>query len=148
MKYEGIAGESSVQGKEGYMELLSCTWGASRSDAASSSGLSGKKVAAVSDVSISRAVDSASAMLFNEALAGNFSRTVKIAFSQTGTSGPQDFMELELTNCGISSYQVSSGGNGAMEAMTLSFRQIQMTSHKVGDDLNATPNTAQYSLDN
>ncbi len=142
MKYEGIDGESEVRGRTGYMELNSFSWGLSRATATARGDSRGDAEFVAQDVVVTRAQDSISALLIQEAAVGDFERTVDIEFVRTGPNNkPIVYFKATLRQAGLASYQVASGGDTPTESMTIRYNSVQIASHKTGNDLNAVPNT-------
>jgi type VI secretion system secreted protein Hcp len=147
MKYEGIDGESMVRGKKGWMELSSYAWGLSRATAAAKGQVRGDAQFSVNEITVTRVADSLSALLVQEAALGKFDRKVEIAFIRTGANRkPSVFLSVTLREAGLSSYNMTSGGDTPTESMSLSFNMIEVQSHKTEDDLTSVPNTAALDI--
>ena len=71
-------------------------------------------------------MDASSPLIFTEACVGK-SQTITIHLCKTGEEELETYMEYELTNCMISGYSVSSGGDRPTESISLSFTQMIMT---------------------
>jgi type VI protein secretion system component Hcp len=147
MKYEGINGESELRGKAGYLELTGLSWGVTRSNISGKAASRGEVEPRVDEVVVTRMLDSASANVLKEALVGDFGSKVEIHFTRTG---PQNrivsYAIYEMENCGVSAYNIESGGDIPQERLRLSFTKIQFKSYKVTDDINAVPDTVLYDL--
>jgi type VI secretion system secreted protein Hcp len=78
----------------------------------------------ISEVTISKLMDVASAKLFQEACVGK-SKAVKIDLVKTGEK-LENYLEYTLTDCLISGYSVSSGGDKPSESLSLNFTKIEM----------------------
>ena len=146
MKYEGITGESLLNGREGYLEVESLAWAASRSMTAVKAGTRGDADCKVEELIVTRKMDSSSAALLKEALIGRFDRKVEIQLLRTGTSKMRAYAIYELENCGISQHATESSGEIPMERLHLNFTKVLFKSFKVDDDINAVPDTAYYDL--
>ncbi len=146
MKYPSITGESELNGKVGFLILGSMAWGVARSSAAVNSGARGDADCRVEEISISRQMDSVSAMLLSEALLGRFDRKVEIHLARTGPNRLLTYASYELEGCGIISYNMETGGDVPVERMRLNFTRILFNSYKIDDDLAAVPNSVNYDL--
>jgi len=60
-------------------------------------------------------------------LAGAFDTKVQIKMTSTTKNKVETFLTYELTDCGVSSYSQSSGGDAPVESLSLNFAKIQMT---------------------
>ena len=58
---------------------------------------------------------------------GAFDTKVEIKFTTTTKNKIDTYLALELTDCGVSSYSTSSGGDQPMESMSLNFTKIMYT---------------------
>jgi len=146
MKYPSVAGESQLNGKDGFIELTSFSWGISRSTAAAKAGGSGDADCRVEDAEISRSMDSCSAALLKESLLGKFDRKVEIQFCRTGTNKMLVYASYEFEKCGISAYSTNAAGDVPTERLRLNFGKVTFKAFKVGDDLSAVPEIAFYDL--
>lgn len=147
MKYEGIDGESTLNGKEGFLILEGLSWSVTRSMAAVKAGSRGDADCRVEEVEVSRRLDSSSAALLKQALVGTFDRKVEIHLVRTGGQNRMlTFGQYELQNCGISAYVAETAGDIPTERLRLNFTKVLFKSFKVEDDLSAVPDTAFYDL--
>ena len=72
-------------------------------------------------------MDIASVPLLMDATLGELNTTVKIKFTTTTKNELMTFLTYELTNCGLSGYSVSSGGDMPTESLSLNFTKIMVT---------------------
>jgi type VI protein secretion system component Hcp len=146
MKYAGVSGESQLNGKTGFLEIESLSWGVSRSMAGVKAGARGDADCRVEEVELSRKMDSCSASLLKEALLGRFDRKVEIHLARTGQNKLRAYAVYEFENCGISAYSTSAAGDVPQEQLRLNFTKVLFKAFKVDDDLSAVPDTAHYDL--
>jgi len=128
LEIEDIDGSVTATGHEGWIEVDSLQWGVGRA-IASGVGTSADRESSkpsISEISISKKMDASSPLIFTEACVG-ISQTVTIVLCKTGQEELEVYMEYELTNCMISGYSVSSGGDRPNETISLSFTQLVMT---------------------
>jgi type VI secretion system secreted protein Hcp len=128
MKYDSVDGQVTTAGHEKWIELHSLEYGVSR---AISSGAAGANREGshpmISDISISKVFDVASPGLYHDSVAGAFNQEVKIHFTATTKDKTETYLELVLTDCGVSAYSVGSGGDQPTERLTLNFTKIMYT---------------------
>lgn len=127
MKYEGI--EGPVTGRySGWIELESCQFGGVNKGVSSHErGEGSRDGASISNIFVTKLLDSASVHLMREAARGE-PRRVFIEFVENDGSAP--FFSIELEGTLISSYNLSgsgSSGNKAIESISLNFTKISQT---------------------
>jgi type VI secretion system secreted protein Hcp len=129
LKYGDIKGESLAEGHkgaDGWMEIHSVQWGCGRT-ILTPVGSSAKREATapnISEITITKLMDSTSARLVQEALVGKGVDAV-IELVETGENKLETFLTLKLSNCMVSGYSVSSGGDRPTESVTLNFTKIE-----------------------
>jgi type VI secretion system secreted protein Hcp len=132
MKYgTTIKGESLAQGHkgtDGWMEINSVQWGVGRAISTPVGAASKREASApsVSEIVVTKQMDSTSPLLAQEALIGK-AVTATIELTETGSDQLNTFLTLELTNTMISSYSMSSGGGRPSESLSLNFTKIVFT---------------------
>jgi type VI secretion system secreted protein Hcp len=128
MKIDGVDGQVTTDGHEKWIELHSVQYGVSRSTYTGAAGANREgSHPTISDITITKVFDVASPGLYRDSVAGAFDKKVKIHFTATTKDKTETYLELELTDCGISSYSVSSGGDQPMESLSLNFTKIMYT---------------------
>lgn len=130
LKYDAVKkGESEATGHEGsagWIEIGSVQFGIGRG-ISTPVGMGSKREASapnVSEVTITKVMDSTSPLLFQEGLIGK-ATTAKIDLVQTGTTKLETYLEITMTNAMISGYSVSSGGDRPSESISLNFTKIE-----------------------
>lgn len=129
MKFGKIKGESLAdghKGTDGWIEIGSVQWGCGRS-ISTPVGASSKREASapsISEITITKMMDSTSPLLAQEALVGK-AEDCEIDLTETGTDKLETFLTVKLTNCMISSYSMSSGGDRPSESLSLNFTKIE-----------------------
>lgn len=131
MNFEGIKGESSDKSHKQWMDIENIQWGVNRRITSTTSTQNDRESAnaEISDLTLTRHMDSATPNLFIESCCGT-GKTVVIHLTKTGTgSGTDVYMEYTLKNVLISNYQVnahSQDGQRPMESLTLSFVDLEV----------------------
>ncbi len=125
LKITGITGESTDTNHEGWIEVLSFSWGASNSVNASARGASAGKAAAT-DFSFLKQTDSASPQIFLKLCEGYEFSQVSLACRKSAASAAgepeSDFLKIEFYNVLFTG--ITEGGNTATDqqpAETISF---------------------------
>jgi type VI secretion system secreted protein Hcp len=122
----GIKGESKQAGHEEEVVILSLSWGLSR-PAALTGNSRQTGVASFSDVTIMKETDAASNDLFVGCAKATAMDEIVITFVKDAGDDQVDYLTYTLSNCLISSYQVSgsSGGGTPTESISISFTKIK-----------------------
>ena len=126
LQVEGIEGDVTAEGHEGWIECESLDWGVQRAIHTPTGRAEGRESAApsVSEITINKLVDKASPNLFADACVGR-ERGVKIDFVRIGEA-MQTYLEYELSNSLISGYSVSADGERPTESVSFNFTRIEM----------------------
>jgi type VI secretion system secreted protein Hcp len=129
-KYDAIKkGESKCKGHEGdkgWIEVTSFQWGCGRG-ISSPVGTSSKREASapsVSEVVVTKLLDSTSPLLLQESLVGK-AVTAQIDLAETHAEQLETYLEMKLTNAMISSYSVSGVGDRPVESLSINFTKIE-----------------------
>jgi len=147
MKYDGITGESSDINHKGWMDVENIQWGVHRNITSGSSTQNDRESSntEISDLMVTRHMDSATPMIFIESCCGK-GKDVLINLSKTGAgSGSDIFMEYTLKNALVTNYQVSANSQDntrPTETMTISFVDIEVKYTPYDEDGNAGASTA------
>jgi type VI secretion system secreted protein Hcp len=148
MNYNKIPGDVTEDGHTRWIELGSFQFGVGRRIGSPTGASANRESSAASlrEISVGKARDVASIKLFNEALQGE-GQTVQIDFCKTDQGKLEVYGSYTLTNCMISGYTVSSGGDRPMESLTLNFTKLEMKNVEMGADGNAgSPESIAYDL--
>jgi len=142
VNYEGIKGESSDSSHKGWMDVETVAWGVGRQITSSTSTQGDRESsnAVVSDLQITRFMDSSTPKLFIESCCGT-GKSVKIHLTKTGTgSGTDVYMEYTLKNALLSNYTVNANSQGTdrpTETLTISFVDVEVKYTPYDEDGNA-----------
>ena len=126
MKFGDIDGAVTTQGFEKWIELNSFQWGVGRGIGTAARGAATREASepSISEVVVTKRLDKSSTKLFMDAVAGDLSATVKFKFTTTTKDKIDTFLAYELTNCGLSGYSISSGGDAPSESLSLNFTKV------------------------
>lgn len=150
LKYPGVDGEVQVTGHDKWIDIQSMNFGLGRGIASAQAGSGSERessAASVSEITITKSMDGSSMKLMQESLVGELDNEVEIHLTRTDKAqGQQTYMSYKLTNCGISGYSVSSGGDRPSETLNLNFTKIESKYYLIGNDLSGTPEAFTYDL--
>lgn len=148
VKYDGITGESKIEGFTDHFEVQSFQFGAGRG-IGSARGTSTREssTVSISEIVVTKPTDGTSIDLLTASCEGTLDKKVSIVFVRTGTGGaPGEYLKFELEGCGISGYSMSSGGDRPSESVSFNFDKVSMSYTPIGDDLTGSPNTYGWNL--
>lgn len=126
LEIDGIEGDVTAEGHEGWIECTSMQWGVGRGIHTTTGSAQERESSApsVSEVTVTTAMNKATPLLFTEACVGK-SKAVKIDLVQTGES-LETYMSYELSDSLISGYSMSTGGDRPSESVSFNFTKIEM----------------------
>lgn len=128
MKFGSIDGDVTTDGYKNWIELGSFQYGVSRAVSSGSGGNTRESSAPnISEIVVTKHFDKSSAKLYQDSVAGTFDTKVEIKMNTTTKNKTETFLTYELTDCGVSSYSLSSGGDNPMESLSLNFVKIMVT---------------------
>lgn len=142
MNYEGISAESSDKRHENWVVVIDLHWGVKRSITSNTSTQNDRESAnaEITDLTLTRRMDSATPYLFIESCCGK-GKTVTIHLTKTGTgSGNDVFMEYILKDALISHYDVEADSQADIrptEQLTISFVDLEVRYTPYDEDGNA-----------
>jgi type VI secretion system secreted protein Hcp len=128
MKFGDIKGQVTTDGFKDWIELNSIQLGVSRSVYSGAGGAAREgSHPQISDITVSKVMDIASPSLYQDAVAGAFDAKVNIKLTTTTKNKVDTYLEYELTDCGVASFSMSTGGDLPSESYSLSFTKIMVT---------------------
>src|SRR3979490_3129272 len=128
MDFDGIKGDVTTADYKGWIELHSFQFGVSRAVSSGAGGATRESSSpSISEIVVTKLNDVSSAKLYQDSVAGSFDTKVEIKMTTTTKSKVETFLTYELTDCGVSSYSLSSGGDNPVESLSLNFVKIMMT---------------------
>ena len=134
MKFGSVAGRVTTDKFKDWIELTSVTGGVARSMGSGAGGAQREgSNPIISEIVVTKPFDAASAGLYNDALAGHFDTKVEIKFTATTKNAVETYLGYELKQCGVSSYQISSGGDNPIESISLNFTHIMLSPSPLDD---------------
>lgn len=142
MQIAGLTGESSDSNHKGWMDVENVQWGVDRQITSSSSTMNDRESsnAVISDLLITRHMDSVTPSVFIEAVCGK-GKDITIHMTKTGSgTGADVYMEYKLKNALISGYHVSGDAQDTdrpVENLTISFIDVEVKYTPYDEDGNA-----------
>jgi type VI secretion system secreted protein Hcp len=148
MKYGSIKGPVTTEGFKDWIELHSFQWGAGRAIGSAARGSTSREHSEpnLSEVTVTKQTDVSSPKLFLESVAGKLDNKVTLKFTTTTKGKVETFLTYELTDCGLSAYTLSSGGEMPTESLRLNFTKISKTFEGLDPDIAGSPETVGYDL--
>ena len=143
-----ITGDVTDTNHQKWIELTSFQWGVGRGIGSATSGQASREssIPSISEIVVTKRMDSASPGLWTDSVAGQLNTTVNIVFTTTDQGQTKEFLKYELTNTGLSGYSVSSGGDMPTESLSLNFTKVSWTFTSTAPDVSGTPTTQGYDL--
>jgi len=135
MNYNNIAGDVTESTHAGWIELNSFQWGVGRGISSPTGGSADRESSApsISEINVTKSTDVSTTKLLDEAYEGE-GQTVTIDFCKTDKGQLEKYLTLELTNCMISGFSTSSGGDRPTESLSLNFTKIAFTNVAMKDN--------------
>ncbi|OZG70975.1 hemolysin-coregulated protein [Hahella sp. CCB-MM4] len=153
MNYNGlkVKGNVTAEGYKDWIRLDSFQFGVGRHITMEAGHMSNREATrpSISEVAVSKLMDTASSGLFKESLTGDAGVKVQIDVVRTAADKIEKYVSYELEDVMISSYSVSAGADSApSEAISLSFAKVVMA-YTAADRANkgATPERVGYDLE-
>ena len=127
-KFTGIDGESTNQGHEKWIDVLSYSWGAFNPASSSPGSGSGGGQVNFADFSFQKFVDKSSPVLLLDLANGTQIQDALFDVVRPGQD-PQTFLQYKFSDVLMTSYGVSgsNGGGAPVESWSLVFGKVEMT---------------------
>lgn len=148
LKYDGIDGDVTEDKHKKWIEVSSLQFGIGRSIQTPTGASENRESShpSVSEVVVSKSMDTASSKLFTEAVTGE-GKKVEIHLVSTSKNVSNVYAEYTLTNSMISGYSVSSGGDRPSESISINFTKIEYKVTPLGlNNEPGTPVAVSYDL--
>ena len=128
MKFGSVNGNVTTEGFKNWIELNSFQFGVSRGVSSGAGGATRESSApSISEIVVTKLFDVSSAKLYQDLVAGSFDTKVEIKMTTTTKTKVETYLTYELTDCGVSSYSQSTGGDNPVESLSLNFVKIMVT---------------------
>jgi type VI secretion system secreted protein Hcp len=128
VKYGDIKGDVTAEGhkgSDGWVEVNSFQWGVGRGICSPTGGGSDRESSApsISEIVVTKSMDISSYRWLEEALVGE-GVAATIHFCKTDKGKLETYASYDLTNCMVSGYSVSSGGDRPTESISINFTKV------------------------
>ena len=125
MKYAALKGDVTADGHKDWIELNSMQWGVGRGISSPTGASADRESSApsISEITVTKAQDVSTIALLNEAYQGE-GVDVTIDLCKTDKGKLETYLSYILTNCMISGYSVSSGGDRPSESLSLDRKSV------------------------
>ena len=143
-----IKGDVTAEGHEDWIELNSFQWGVGRGISSPTGAAADRESAApsVSEITVTKAADISSPDRSTRPCKGE-GKTVQIDFCKTEKGKLEVFTTYTLTNCMISGYSTSSGGDRPSESLTLNFTKFEYkNTDSKAEGAEGQPKTTTYDI--
>ncbi|MFN6998615.1 type VI secretion system tube protein Hcp [Elioraea tepidiphila] len=126
MHYEGIEGNVTAKGYEKWIEVNSFQFGSGRGITTPTGRAANRESSApsISEVVVTKTMDKASPMLFQEGLVGMDGKVVKVVITRTGKE-MEELCAYKFEDVLVSGYSVSTGGDAPSESLSLNFVKFE-----------------------
>ena len=129
MDFEGIKGSVTEGGKKGLIPLATMAWGCTRAVDMKVGEVKNRSTnqPAFNQLSITKAVDESSTLLFQSCVTNTTGKKVLLYFMEQAGSGQEIWYEYELQGAFISAYYINGASQGKPnEAIEISYTYIKM----------------------
>jgi type VI secretion system secreted protein Hcp len=148
LNYNSIPGDVTADGHVGWIEVNSFQWGVGRGISSPTGASADRESSApsVSEITVTKATDISSTKLLNEAYQGE-GVDAQLDFCKTDKGVLEVYMSYKLSDCMVSGYSISSGGDRPSESLSLNFTKIEFKSTNMTDTNAAgSPDAVTYDL--
>lgn len=147
-KFAGIEGEATHANHKNWMEIKSLRWDVRR-EVKTLAGAAANREGSqptVASITLTKTTDVSSTKLLQQACTGNQGKDATIDLVTSGNPG-DTYIQYQLTNTIIDSYEVSSSGERPEETITLNFTKFSVK-YTPYDESNQPggPQIASYDL--
>lgn len=127
MKIPDIPGDTTQGNHKKWIEVQSCQFGVGRGVSTRTGSAQDREASEpnVSEIVVTKLLDQASVKLFQAATQNQEGKKVEIHFCSTAQAG-QNYLEIELSETIVSSWNISSGGDRPMESVSLNGTKVNV----------------------
>jgi type VI secretion system secreted protein Hcp len=125
LKLDGIQGESQDDKNKDTIQLQSFSWGASQKSSVAGTGGSGAGKADLSDFTIMKYLDKASAPLFKSLVKGTHIKTGTVIAIKSGGDG-KPFLKLDFKELYVTQVSFAASSEIPSETVSFSYNEIKI----------------------
>ncbi len=149
MKYGPVNGGVTTDGFKQWIQLGSFQWGVGRSVSiphGSEDTREGSEPS-VSEVVVTKRMETSSPKLWQDAVGGDFSSAVTIAFTSTTKDKVETYLQYTFTDTGLSGYSCSAGGDDPpQESLSLNFATVSWKYGALDAKTGSTPEVVGWDM--
>jgi type VI secretion system secreted protein Hcp len=147
VKYGTIKGSVTESGHTEWVDVGSFQWGVGRAIGSPTGRSANREASApsISEVTLTKVLDKSSYAWLQECLKGQ-AVDCEIHFVSTEGDALRKFLTYKLTNCLVSGYSQSSGGDRPSESISINFTKFEMATTEY-DDKNKPTDSPKVSYD-
>lgn len=147
MKYGTIKGNVTEEGHKDWVDLNSLQWGVGRGIGSPTGRSANREASApsVSEITVTKMLDKSSYHWLQEALKG-VGVDCEIDFVATDAGVLRKYLTYKLTNCLVSGYSLSSGGDRPSESLSINFTKFEFATTEY-DDKHKSTDSPKVSYD-
>jgi len=128
LKIDGRPGASTS--KQDHIDVLSFSFGASMTHVIGPGSAGGEARAGranINDLSVMKAVDKVSPLLFDDCVTGNVLKTVDLIYDKPMGDQQEDYYKIHMENALITSIQHSGSSENPMESISFAFEKYKIS---------------------
>jgi type VI secretion system secreted protein Hcp len=123
---QGVDGESTS--RKNAIDIYSFSFGGSLPTSFNQAGGESRAGRAdFSDVSVMKAVDKTSPLLFQNCISGDFLKKVEIVYDKPMGDKQEDYFKIEMEDAVITSIQLSGSSENPTESLSFAFKKIKVS---------------------
>jgi type VI secretion system secreted protein Hcp len=127
LKLDSVPGESTDDKHKGEIEIDSFSWGEVNSGSAGHGGGGGSGKVVAQDMSFTKRIDKASAVLMIACATGQHFKDAVLTARKAG-GGQQEYLKIKIEEVFVSSYQTSGAGSAMVqESFSVNFSKLEMS---------------------
>ena len=128
LQIDGIDGESQVEGKSGWTDILSYSLGASNPSSVASGAGSGAGRVSISSLNVQKVIDKATPILFLKCCNGTHFKNAKLVVREAGGDKQLEYLIMKFEQVFVDSvsWGAASGGGKPSESVSFSFAKIEI----------------------
>ncbi|MCG8158522.1 type VI secretion system tube protein Hcp [Brenneria goodwinii] len=125
---EGVAGECAESQHEGWIDVFSCSWGASQNTDTTRGGGGGSGRVSFRDLNIVTTIDNAMPTMLKMCSIGQHISNVKVSVCKASGGSAMEFATFVLKNALITDVNIG-GSNGSQMLVTYKFQASAVEAH-------------------
>jgi len=149
MKFGDIEGAVTTKGFEKWIECESFQMGVGRSIGTAARGSSNREHSEphISEIVVTKMLDTASNKLFEDSISGHLNSNVEFKFTTTSKGGVDTYLSIKLKKAGLSGYSMHSGSDTPSESLSINFAHLEYSHTKLDSKGSGTPIKVSYDLE-